>query len=406
MNVLEINNLGKAYRRYASEWRRFLSWFNVPFQPVEEHWVLRDVNFKMKDGESVGIIGRNGAGKSTLLKLITGTQQPTNGNILVNGRISAILELGMGFNPEFTGRQNAYHGLGLMGYEHAEIERVMPDVELFAEIDEYFDRPMRTYSSGMQMRVAFAVATAFRPDILIVDEALSVGDAYFQHKSFDRIREFQKSGTSLLLVSHDHSAIHVICDRALLIEKGNLLKEGKPEEISDYYNALIAEREENTIQQIRLNDGRLQTQSGTGDAMVENIRLLDSKNRQVDSINVGEQVTLQIEVRVNRDLDNLVLGYIIRDRMAQQIYGTNTYHTKQTSEKLVSGEHIRYNICFQANIGPGSYSVSTALVDSETHLSSNYEWRDLALTFSVENRNRAPFIGLLWMEPSIKVAKK
>ena len=167
--VLRVDALGKAFRQYRSEWQRVISWFGVSVRPAAEDWVLRGVSFSVAPGEAVGIVGQNGAGKSTLLKLITGTLRPSEGGVQVNGRISAILELGMGFNPEFTGRQNAYHATGLMGFSREAIEKAMPEIEAFAEIGKYFDQPLRTYSSGMQMRVAFSVATAFRPEILIID---------------------------------------------------------------------------------------------------------------------------------------------------------------------------------------------------------------------------------------------
>src|ERR1700712_2690256 len=248
MSLLRAKDLGKAYRTYRSEWQRIGRWLGIKSAPREEHWVLQHINFEINAGEAIGIVGQNGAGKSTLLKMLTGTLQPTTGEVQVNGRIAAILELGMGFNPELTGRQNVYHAAGLMGFNTPQIDEVIEDIEAFAEIGEYFNEPVRTYSSGMQMRVAFAVATAFRPDILIVDEALSVGDSYFQHKSFERIREFQEQGTTLLLVSHDKQAIQSVCDRAILLDGGRLAREGKPEEVMDFYNALIAEKENATVQ--------------------------------------------------------------------------------------------------------------------------------------------------------------
>src|SRR6195952_911326 len=248
MSLLRAKDLGKAYRTYRSEWQRIGRWLGIKSAPREEHWVLQHINFEINAGEAIGIVGQNGAGKSTLLKMLTGTLQPTTGEVQVNGRIAAILELGMGFNPELTGRQNVYHAAGLMGFTSHQIDEVMDEIEKFAEVGEYFDQAVRTYSSGMQMRVAFAVATAKRPEILIVDEALSVGDSYFQHKSFERIREFQEQGTTLLIVSHDRSSIQALCDRVLLIEGGTVIKDGAPEEVMDFYNALIAEKENATVQ--------------------------------------------------------------------------------------------------------------------------------------------------------------
>ena len=220
MSLLRAENLGKAFRVYRSEWHRFARWLGIPIQPVEEHWVLRHISFDIRAGESIGIVGQNGAGKSTLLKILTGTQQLSEGRIEVQGNIAAILELGMGFNSDLTGRQNVYHAAGLMGFNPEQIEQAMPEIEAFAEIGEYFDEPVRTYSSGMQMRVAFSLATAHRPEILIVDEALSVGDAYFQHKCFARIREFRKHGTTLLIVTHDTQLAEDFCHRTLHMVDG------------------------------------------------------------------------------------------------------------------------------------------------------------------------------------------
>lgn len=240
MGHIRVTGLGKAYKQYPNRWARLAEWL-IPFSPIrhQQHWVLQDVEFEIAPGEAVGIVGANGAGKSTLLKMITGTTQPTQGKIELQGRVAALLELGMGFHPDFTGRQNAIMAGQLFGMQLEEIQALMPDIERFAEIGEAIDHPVRTYSSGMQMRLAFSVATARRPDILIVDEALSVGDAYFQHKSFARIRSFRKSGTTLLIVSHDRFAIQSICDSAILLKDGRVAMRGKPEPVLDYYLSLI-----------------------------------------------------------------------------------------------------------------------------------------------------------------------
>ncbi len=263
MGQIRVSGLGKAYKQYPNRWSRLFEWL-VPFSPPRHHlhWILREVEFTIEPGEAVGIVGVNGAGKSTLLKMIAGTTQPTCGEIRVAGRVAALLELGMGFHPDFTGRQNVFMAGQLLGMQVEEIQALMPDIEAFAEIGEAIEQPVRTYSSGMQMRLAFSVATARRPDILIVDEALSVGDAYFQHKSFERIRSFRKAGTTLLIVSHDRSAIQSICDSAILLEQGRMAMRGRPEEVMDYYNALLAEREGQTVRQEMLADGpdRVKTQ--------------------------------------------------------------------------------------------------------------------------------------------------
>jgi lipopolysaccharide transport system ATP-binding protein len=401
--ILNVENLGKAYRSYSSEWHRVLSWFGAPMKPSEERWVLRHVTFGIEPGEAVGIVGQNGAGKSTLLKLITGTLRPTEGAMRINGRIAAILELGMGFNPEFTGRRNAYHTAGLMGFSPAEIEKAMPEIESFAEIGAYFDEPVRTYSSGMQVRVMFAVATAWRPEILIVDEALSVGDAYFQHKSFNRIRELQEMGATLLIVSHDRSSIQTLCDRAILLENGMVIKDSNPEEVFDFYNAIIAEKGNLTVKVVKLDNGKSQTISGTGEARVEEIALYNSKGEVAEYVNVGEAVELRVKVKVHRPIETLVLGYGIKDRLGQVMYGTNTWHTGQVVHNPQPGDEYQFVIAFPANLGIGSYSVQTALVDRDTHLTANYEWRDMALVFNVVNVDKTHFMGCLWNEPQIKI---
>tara|TARA_R110001599_G_scaffold96554_5_gene249651 strand:- start:1505 stop:2716 length:1212 start_codon:yes stop_codon:yes gene_type:complete len=403
MSLMIVNDLGKAYRTYKSDWQRFGRWVGIPCQPNEEHWVLRHLSFEIQPGEAIGIVGQNGAGKSTLLKMITGTLQPTEGAIQVNGRIAAILELGMGFNPELSGRENVFHAAGLMGFTSQQIQDAMADIEAFAEIGEYFDQSVRTYSSGMQMRVAFAVATAYRPEILIVDEALSVGDSYFQHKSFNRIREFQEQGTTLMIVSHDRTAIQSLCDRAILLEQGRILKDGNPEEVFDYYNAIIAEKEKSTVEVTKLGSGKLQTSSGTGEARVQEIALYNSKGDKTNHIIVGETVELRIKVKVFVDIESLVLGYGIKDRLGQVMYGTNTWHMGKVIDNPKVGEEYDFVITFPANLGEGSYSVVTALHAKEIHLDANYEWRDLALVFNMVNTDKVKFSGCNWMEPEIKV---
>lgn len=406
MGSIYVSNLGKAYKQYPSHWSRLAEWA-IPSSKARHQlkWVLQNISFRVEPGEAVGIIGINGAGKSTLLKLITGTAQATTGEVAISGRVAAMLELGMGFHPDFTGRQNAFMAGQLIGWSSDEIAAMMPQIEAFAEIGEYIDRPVRIYSSGMQMRLAFSVATAKRPDVLIVDEALSVGDAYFQHKSFSRIREFRKAGTTLLIVSHDKTSIQSVCDRAILLDAGRLAKEGPPEEIMDFYNAMLAERENNTVRQQKLFHGKVQTISGTGEATVTEIALLSESGESVEVVDVGCAVTLQIKIAVHAPIPRLVLGYMIKDRLGQPMYGTNTFLKALPLDNTQPGEEITYRFSFPLNLGPGSYSVATAISSTDTHLVNNYEWRDLALVFTVMNISRENFIGCAWLDPAIDIQR-
>lgn len=403
MGTITVTNLGKAYKVYPTRFARLKEWL-LPFAKPRHaiKWVLQGLNFTVNPGEAVGIIGVNGAGKSTLLKMLTGTTQPTTGSVTTTGRVAALLELGIGFHPEFTGRQNAFMAGQLLGMGVEEIRQLMPEIEAFAEIGEYMDHPVRVYSSGMQMRLAFSVATARRPDILIVDEALSVGDAYFQHKSFERIRQFRKAGTTLLIVSHDKAAIQSICDRAILLNAGMLAMEGEPEAVMDYYNALLAERETQSIRQGAADDGKLQTVSGTGEATIEDIALLNANGERVETIGVGAPVTLQVKARIHKDIPRLVLGYMIKDRFGQPVYGTNTHHLGRVLENVPSESGVEFRFNFAANLGPGSYSIAVALQGSDTHLGGNFEWRDLALMFSVINTSKYEFVGVAWLPPQLE----
>lgn len=404
MSSIVVNGLGKGYKQYSSKWSRLCEWLlPIAKKRHQLHWVLRDISFKVAAGEAVAIVGMNGAGKSTLLKLITGTSHPTVGEVHISGRVSALLELGMGFHPEFTGRQNAVMAGQLLGMRSEDVMALMPEIEAFAEIGAYIDMPVRVYSSGMQVRLAFAVATCARPDVLIVDEALSVGDAYFQHKSFERIREFRNLGTTLLIVSHDRNAIQSICDRAILLRDGNIIKDGEPEAVMDFYNALLSQEGNSSVKQIYLPDGRVQTHSGTLEAEVESLCLKNQRGEVVQEIGVGHEAILSVTVKVNQPLPRLVLGYGIKNRLGQVMYGTNTWYTKQILEDTKAGDRFQFEIRFPVNFGVGSYSVQTALVDTHSHLSANYEWKDQALVFKVVNLDQCIFDGSAWAEPKISI---
>ena len=408
MGSIHVERLGKYYKRYANRWSRLAEWLDPDDIPRhEKHWVLRDVSFDVRPGESIGIIGHNGAGKSTLLKLVTGTTRASAGVIQVKGRVAALLELGMGFHPEFTGRQNAFMSGQLLGYSSEEIAARMGEIESFAEIGDYLDLPVRTYSSGMQVRLAFSVATAIRPEILIVDEALSVGDAYFQHKSFDRIRQFRDQGTTLLFVSHSPSAIKTLCNRAILLDRGTVLRDDVPDVVLDYYNAIIARREaEHAIRVEEAETGVRSTRSGNSDANITMIDVLDAKGRSARALRASESAQIVLDVHVKRDLPELTAGILLRDALGNDVFGTNTFHHGQVIPAPTAGSEwrLRFDIASLA-LGRGSYSISAALHSHDTHVADNYDWWDQALVFQVVPGEHPLSIGVCDLPVGIRTER-
>jgi len=355
--------------------------------------VLRDVSFEVQSGEAVGVVGANGAGKSTLLKILAGTTQPTTGSVRLAGTVSALLELGLGFHPDFSGRQNAIVGCQMLGMNPATIQTLLPAIVDFAELADAFDEPLRNYSTGMQMRLAFSVATAVRPDVLIVDEALSVGDAYFQHKSMYRIRAFRAQGSTLLFVSHDAAAVKSLCDRAVLLDHGLLLRSGTPDAVLDYYNALIAQREQDAgIEQTHGGSG-IVTRSGNGRARVQSVELEDTAGRRREVFQTGETARLRIAVAFHADIERPTVGILMRDRMGNDVFGTNTYHLNVFEPLVREGETLSATFTLGLELGPGSYSVSIAVHTDRTHFEESFDWWDRALVFQVVPNNSFHFIG-------------
>ncbi len=402
MSFLRVRDIGKAYKRYAHKSGRLREWLGMGVQH-ELTWVLRDVTFDIRPGEAVGIVGANGAGKSTLLKIIAGTVHPTRGAFEVGGRVSALLELGIGFHPEFTGRQNAFMAGHLLGISAEAMTELMSGIERFAEIGDYIDQPVRTYSSGMQVRLAFSVATAVRPDVLIVDEALSVGDAYFQHKSFDRIRHFRDAGTTLMFVSHNPGAVKTLCDRAILFDRGVLLRDGAPDAVIEYYNALIAaHRVDYEIRENEIVSGRRSTRSGTAEAEIVGVDLLVG-GQSVRALCSGDPAVIRVELQTRTAVPELTAGILIRDPLGNDVFGTNTYHHNASRTNVSLGQHVAIEFSFPAlNIGVGSYSLAVALHTGETHVMMNYDWWDRALVFQVLPGRRPVSVGVAALEVSAR----
>ena len=410
--VIKVENLSKAYTIWESPAARLHGPIlgqigQVPFLPsgtrklcrrlsheaFKYFFALRGVSFEVRRGESVGIIGLNGSGKSTLLQIIAGTLEPTEGRVKVTGRVAALLELGSGFNAEFTGRENVYLYASILGLSRSEIESRFQSIADFAEIGEFIEQPVKTYSSGMQMRLAYSVITAVSPDILIVDEALSVGDAYFQHKCFAQIRRFIEQGSTLLFVSHDPGAVKSLCTRAILLDAGVMIRDDKPEAVVDYYNAIIAKRQaDHVIRQSESLGGKRTTRSGNNRATISSVELLE-KDKSVRVVQVGSPVNIRVSAVAHECLPELTVGFLLRDRLGNDIFGTNTYHLKlPLSVKAGQAFAVNFEIP-SLRLGPGHYSVSVALHTYDTHVENNFDWWDQALVLQVIPGNHPQFIG-------------
>lgn len=402
-----VNNMGKKYKRYPNRWTRLGEWFSFgKYRGHQATWVLRNLSFEVKDGESLGIIGVNGAGKSTLLKLLTRTSAPSEGNVEISGRVSALLELGMGFHQDFTGRVNALMTCQMMGYSSEEAHGLIEKIREFSELGDYLDQPVRVYSTGMQVRLAFSAATVTRPEILIVDEALSVGDAYFQHKCIRRIREYREQGTTLLFVSHDPGAVKSLCNRAILLDGGSIIKDGAPDSVLDYYNSVIARKKnDEEIHQVEGEEGRVSTRSGNGNARITDVDITKVDGHSVRSFLVGEKVKLCCRAEFYKNMDNPTVGILLRDRMGNDVYGTNTSHLGQNDLSLQNGDSLEVTFSLGLNIGPGNYSVCVAIHAGDSHLVENCDWWDQCLVFQVIAGEESSFVGVASLPAKVEITK-
>jgi len=382
--VVELVGVGKSYRTYSSFWWRSAGWITGMPSHFVDSWVLRDITFAIQGGESVGIVGRNGAGKSTLLKLIAGTLSATEGSVETRGRINAILELGMGFNAEFTARQNVVHSCGLMGYPPAEVAEAMPSIRQFADIGDHFDQPMRTYSSGMQVRVAFAVATGFRPDILIVDEALAVGDLSFQAKCFERIAALRDSGTTLLFVSHGAGEIVKHCGRALFIKDGRLEVDGSARDVTNRYldylfgkgthrfapGAGLGVAEPDPFDSASVD--RFHTRPfyrkeeyrwGEGGAQIVDYYVAADGVSFPSQLATGQAVRVVFKVRFDRDVERPIFGLLLKTIDGIFVYGTNSDLARSSSypQRALAGSVHVAAFAFPLMLNSGGYLLSVGI---------------------------------------------
>jgi lipopolysaccharide transport system ATP-binding protein len=394
----DITKEFKLYQRPADRLKEI-----VLRRPLHRSFcALRGISFSVEEGETLGIVGQNGAGKSTLLKILTGVLLPDSGVVHVDGRITGLLELGTGFNFDFTGLQNIYLNGTLLGMSREEIKTRLDTITAFSELGDFIQEPIKTYSSGMVMRLAFSIAIHASPKAFVVDEALSVGDAYFQQKCMRKITHFKENGGSIVFVSHDMNAVKILCDRALLLDHGVAVESGEPEQVINTYNFLLAKKSKGEEIQIRdVSEGG----RSYGNLKVEIVdaRMLNRYNEESEVFVSGETCIVEIGLKANGTIDDLTVGILIRDRFGQDIFGTNTYHLK-VPIKLMAGEkcRVRYTID-EFNIGPGKYSLTTAAHRDDIHMGECYQWVDLLKTFEVVSGRDFRFIGLSRLTPRVRV---
>jgi len=391
---LRVEAVSKQYRIYDRPVDRLKeSLTRGRWKTHREFWALSNISFEVEAGTTTGIIGPNGSGKSTLLQIITGTLQPTHGSVWHEGSIAALLELGSGFNAEFTGIENVFMNATLMGLSRSETERLLPAIESFAEIGDFIYQPVKTYSSGMYVRLAFATAIAASPQVLIVDEALAVGDAVFQHRCMRRIKEMQESGTTILFVSHDPGAVRALCNHAFLLNHGQMVAEGKPADVLNRYQKIIMARQQAYEANLKPVDTEPTApefvepkpltyvfRHGDRSAEVMQVELLDSALRPTELVETGQPLIVRVVYMAHADLDDVVCGFLLRNRHGIHLYGTNTEIQEVPVAQVKRGELTEITFEFNCWLAPDMVSLCVAV---HSNGGVSFDWLDGCLFFRV-----------------------
>ena len=389
-----LKNLSKKYPIYNRPSQKLLELLTLGKKQFHrEFWALRDIHLEVQAGTTLGIVGQNGSGKSTLLQIVAGILRQTSGDCFVDGCVSALLELGSGFNPEFTGRENVFMNGVIMGLTRGQIEKRLDAILKFAEVGDFIDQPVKTYSSGMFMRLAFSLAIHVDPDILLVDETLSVGDLVFQHRCINRIRRLREQGKTILFVTHDLQAVTRLCDRAILLDGGEKLEDGTPEKVVQRYQALVFEREKKAAgkgysgAQIQ-PDGTLEVVTsipyihhryGNRGAEILGIILCSHKGQVLDEVRAGQEVRLLISARFHQDIENPIIGFTVRDRLGVEITSSNTPYEGLDLPPGKPGDTV--TVAFRIRVPqlrPGSYSISPAVAQGNVWEHTIEDWIDNA----------------------------
>ena len=385
--MLSAFNISKLYEIYDHPTDRLKEFFAFDKKILHhDFWALRGINLEVKPGETLGVIGANGSGKSTLLQVLTGILAPTTGWVSRTGRTAALLELGSGFNPELSGRENVLINGELLGLSRKEIKATLPAIEKFADIGEFIDHPVRTYSSGMYVRLAFSTAIHVEPDILIVDEVLAVGDAAFSSRCIRRFEQLQHRGVTTVLVSHDLSLVKQICNRAIFLQHGKIEAQGSPSDVTNHYVGRVL----TPPKKLTANDTQNATPNSTptvssyrhGDQLAEitEVGLWNAAGHSCRSFQVGELARLCIRTYFRHIQPDPMVGMLIRTRNGMDVFGTNTQQENSPLEACMVGDHIETEFCFECNLTPQEYTVTAAIQHPDGR---SHDWLDDVLTFEV-----------------------
>jgi lipopolysaccharide transport system ATP-binding protein len=384
--LLLVQNVSKLYRLYRTPLDRIRE-LN-PFRRTPLHadfWALRDISFSVERGEIVSLIGPNGCGKSTLLQIVSGILQPSTGRVVTRGRIAALLELGAGFNPEFSGRENVFINGEIMGISRAEMDRNLSSIEAFAEIGDFIDRPVKEYSSGMYVRLAFSTAIHVKPDILVVDEALAVGDAVFANRCVRKFEELREKNTTVLFVSHDLGLVKQLSRRAIFLLNGQIAAEGEPRHVIDKYIGLVLERQKayQTNRGARL---AASNRHGDGSSEILDVALLDASGKRCGVVSSGESMTIRIRTVFHRPRMEPMVGILIRNRIGMDVYGTNTNVENQHLGSFEAGEEVEIDFQFECWLTPQHYTITVATQHAD---GSSHDWLDDVVSFEVLSMRQA-----------------
>ncbi len=409
--VISIHGLKKMYKLYNKPSDRLFDAFGLKKHNYKEHYALNGVDLKIHKGETIGIIGTNGSGKSTILKIITGVLNPTEGEVNVEGRISALLELGAGFNQEYNGIENVYLNGTMMGFSKKEIDKRLPDILSFADIGDYVYQPVKTYSSGMFVRLAFAVAINIDPEILIVDEALSVGDVFFQSKCYHKFEEFKAQGKTILFVSHDLSSIAKYCDRVVVLNNGDKLAEGAPKEMIDLYKQVLVgqfahEKDEKISELPGMNLNGENTDAleyGSKDAVIEEFYVTDAKGLRTNALIKGSEFTIHMTVRFENAIKKPIFAFSIKDVRGTEITGTNTMFEKAFLEDVGKGERLKISFTQNIDLQGGEYLISFGVTGYDEDTFVVYHRLYDALNISVISDKNT--VGFYDTNSKIKIVK-